>query len=195
MDLTVILGIVFIAISYLVGCIPFGRIVGKLFKGIEVQKFGSGKPGGTNVARATGKVSLGILTIICDAGIKGRFLMDFAESRFEADWIVMVAFIAVLLGHIFPVFTLFKKGGAGVAVLIGGLTVFVPWSVFLIAGLAWIEAFNYSRGTMSLANLVSILILAIGGLVFNPNLAFAGFTGIVILLIFLGHRENLKRIF
>lgn len=195
METTVILGIVFIIISYLVGCIPFGPIIGKVFAGIEVQAYGSKKPGGTNVWRTTGKAWLGILTILCDATFKGWFLMDFAKDHFEQNWIVMAAFVAVLLGHIFPVRTLFKKGGAGIAVLLGGLIVFVPGHIFFIAGLTWVAVFSYSRGTMSLANLVSILVLLFGGLIFNLNLSFLGFIAVVIILAFVGHRENLKRLF
>src|SRR6266699_6549990 len=99
--------------AYVLGSIPFGLILAKLFGGTDVRKSGSGNIGATNVARVVGPVA-GVLTLIFDMA-KGAGAVLLAEklSNHGARW-MMIAGIAALAGHCFPVWLKFT-GGKGVA--------------------------------------------------------------------------------
>jgi glycerol-3-phosphate acyltransferase PlsY len=104
-------------IAYLLGSIPFGLILAKLFGGTDVRKEGSGNIGATNVARVAGPLA-GILTLLLDAAkgaaavlVAGRYSND------SAMW-MMIAGLAALVGHCFPIWLKFK-GGKGVATAAG----------------------------------------------------------------------------
>jgi acyl phosphate:glycerol-3-phosphate acyltransferase len=122
-------------IAYLLGSIPFGLILAKLFGGTDVRKEGSGNIGATNVVRVAGPLA-GILTLLLDAAkgaaavlIAGRY------TNHSAMW-MMIAGLAALVGHCFPIWLKFK-GGKGVApaagvylalcplAFLGGLILFV----------------------------------------------------------------------
>src|SRR5260370_9743579 len=103
--------------AYLLGSIPFGLVLAKLFGGGDVRKVGSGNIGATNVARVVGPLA-GVLTLVFDTA-KGMAAVRLA-GRFtgeSATWMMVAAF-AVLLGHCFPVWLKFK-GGKGVATALG----------------------------------------------------------------------------
>ncbi len=110
--------------AYLLGSIPFGLLLGKLFGAADVRKEGSGNIGATNVARVAGPVA-GILTLLLDAG-KGALAVVLAErlSNNNAMW-MMIAGLCVLLGHCFPIWLGFR-GGKGVATAAGVYLVLSP---------------------------------------------------------------------
>ncbi len=112
------------ASAYLLGSIPFGVILAKLFGGRDVRKTGSGNIGATNVARAAGPLA-GILTLILDAA-KGAVAVHLAArlSSDSARW-MMIAALAALVGHCFPIWLKFK-GGKGVATAAGVFLVLCP---------------------------------------------------------------------
>src|SRR5216684_5088679 len=103
--------------AYLLGSIPFGLLLAKLFGGRDVRKAGSGNIGATNVARVVGPLA-GILTLVFDTakGMAAVWLAGRVTSE-SAAWMMVAAF-AVLLGHCFPVWLKFK-GGKGVATALG----------------------------------------------------------------------------
>src|SRR5216683_5317882 len=103
--------------AYLLGSVPFGLLLAKLFSGADVRKAGSGNIGATNVARVVGPLA-GILTLVFDTakGTGAVWLAARATSD-SATWMMIAAF-AVLLGHCFPVWLKFK-GGKGVATALG----------------------------------------------------------------------------
>src|SRR3977135_3148490 len=105
------------AVAYLLGSIPFGLILTKLFGRGDVRKEGSGNIGATNVSRVAGPLA-GILTLLLD-GAKGAVAVLIAGrySNNSALWMV-IAGLAVLVGHCFPVWLKFK-GGKGVATAAG----------------------------------------------------------------------------
>jgi glycerol-3-phosphate acyltransferase PlsY len=110
--------------AYLLGSIPFGLLLSRLFGGGDVRKAGSGNIGATNVARVAGLLP-GILTLLFDAGkgaaavwLAGRF------SNESATW-MMIAALAALLGHSFPIWLKFR-GGKGVATAAGAFLVLCP---------------------------------------------------------------------
>jgi acyl phosphate:glycerol-3-phosphate acyltransferase len=110
--------------GYLLGSIPFGLLLASMFGGADVRKTGSGNIGATNVARAAGPLA-GFLTLILDAG-KGAAAVWLA-ARFSgesATW-MMLAALAALAGHCFPVWLKFR-GGKGVATAAGVFLVLCP---------------------------------------------------------------------
>ncbi|HEX9457245.1 MAG TPA: glycerol-3-phosphate 1-O-acyltransferase PlsY [Candidatus Acidoferrum sp.] len=110
--------------AYILGSIPFGLILAKLFGGTDVRKGGSGNIGATNVARVIGPVA-GILTLILDVA-KGSAAVLLAArlSQDSATW-MMIAALAALAGHCFPIWLKFK-GGKGVATAAGMFLVLCP---------------------------------------------------------------------
>jgi acyl phosphate:glycerol-3-phosphate acyltransferase len=128
------------AAAYLLGSIPFGLILGKMFGAADVRKEGSGNIGATNVARVAGPLA-GVLTLVLDAA-KGAatVLLAGRYSNDSATW-MMIAGLAALVGHCFPVWLKFK-GGKGLATaagvylalcppaFLGGLILFILVVVF-----------------------------------------------------------------
>ncbi len=112
------------AAAYLLGSIPFGLILAKLFGGSDVRRAGSGNIGATNVARVAGFVP-GVLTLLLDAA-KGALAVLLAARGSEGDsrW-MMLAGLGALVGHCFPVWLKFK-GGKGVATAAGVFLVVCP---------------------------------------------------------------------
>jgi glycerol-3-phosphate acyltransferase PlsY len=110
--------------AYILGSIPFGLLLTKLFGGADVRKEGSGNIGATNVARVAGTLP-GILTLLLDAA-KGATAVLLAEhlSNDSAMW-MMIAGFAALVGHCFPIWLNFK-GGKGVATAAGLFLVLCP---------------------------------------------------------------------
>jgi acyl phosphate:glycerol-3-phosphate acyltransferase len=118
--------------SYLLGSIPFGYIIVRELEREDVREVGSGGTGATNVTRAAGKVA-GIVTLILDLS-KAAFATVlsrlFLSENYEINgWIVACA-VAVVVGHIFPVWLQFR-GGKGVAPALGVFFVLSPTSVLL----------------------------------------------------------------
>jgi len=112
------------AAAYLLGSIPFGLLLTRLFGGGDVRKSGSGNIGATNVARVAGTLP-GILTLLFDVA-KGAAAVWLAGrvSNESATW-MMIAALATLLGHCFPIWLKFR-GGKGVATAAGAFLVLCP---------------------------------------------------------------------
>ena len=128
-------------VAYLLGSIPFGLLLTKLFGGGDVRKAGSGNIGATNVARVAGPLP-GILTLLLDAA-KGAAAVWLAArfSNESATW-MMIAVLAALLGHCFPIWLRFR-GGKGVATAAGAFLVLCPPALlgslilFLLVAFFW----------------------------------------------------------
>jgi len=121
-------------IAYLIGSISFSVIFGKKIAGIDVREKGSKNAGATNVLRTAGKKAA-ILTLICDVlkGIFAVLVAYFATKIFSiesGDVLVQIAAVAVVIGHMFPIFFQFK-GGKGIATSLGILLI-VNWQIGLI---------------------------------------------------------------
>ena len=179
--------IFFISIySYLLGSIPFGLILSKIFLKKDIRQSGSGNIGATNVLRSGGKV-LGFLTLIMD-GLKS-YLAVMITIRFFSDYFFLSA-ILVFLGHLFPIWLKFK-GGKGVATYLGilfGLNFF--YAVVFI--LSWLTIIFITK-FVSLGSLVSSLI------VLSMNIYFEGLNDSIMLFLFLvliiySHRANIGRL-
>jgi acyl phosphate:glycerol-3-phosphate acyltransferase len=163
------LSLVAILLAYFLGAIPFGVILAKLFGGTDVRKSGSGNIGATNVARVVGPLA-GVLTLIFDMA-KGAGAVLLAEklSNHSARW-MMIAGIAALAGHCFPVWLKFK-GGKGVATAAG-----------------------VSLGSVSAAAAMPLLIYFLWAPRHAPPLAVTVGALATALLILYKHRGNLERL-
>jgi len=177
----IIVGIV----SYLMGSIPFGFILTKVFLKKDIRDIGSGNIGATNALRA-GNKSLGYGTLFLDI-IKAIIPVVYVKLNYP-DYI-FIASLCVFLGHIFPIWLKFK-GGKGVATYVGILFSINLTIGFIFIGV-WLFTFLVSKYS-SLSSLVGSVSVPIYLLFFtNQNLIFFS---IMFVLIFFTHRENIKRL-
>ena len=186
--------IIGVLIAYLAGSIPSAYVAGK-FRGIDLRQHGSGNLGATNVVRVLGP-RIGAIVFIVDL-LKGflpvYFLPRYAETLRPELW-ALVYGVAAILGHVKPIFLLWKGGGKGVATASGVFLAlaFVP---MLIAEVAWITVFYFTR-YVSLASLVgaAVLPIAILALYREPQSPVFIASVTIALFVFWTHRENIKRL-
>jgi acyl phosphate:glycerol-3-phosphate acyltransferase len=205
-----------IIIAYLLGSIPFGYLVVWAKERTDVRQTGSGGTGATNVSRRAGK-GAGVLTLMLDA-LKGttavivaRLMSDPYPGLFLAegghagphvrsftDWWVAAAAVAVILGHIFPIWLGFR-GGKGVATGVGVFLVLAPLAVVLagaiFALIVWLTRY------VSLGSIVAALTLPF--LIWFEHVYFGPFpdfaplmtaASVGTVLIVFAHRENIARL-
>jgi|SRR5690554_943001 len=120
--------LIYIIICYLIGSIPTGLVVGKIFRNTDIRNYGSGNLGTTNAARVLG-ITLGIVVGLLDV-MKGGLSIILAKNVFETNIPVVFFGIAAVIGHVFPIFARFK-GGKAVATS-GGVILFTSIPIFLI---------------------------------------------------------------
>ena len=176
-----------IAFSYLVGSISFGIIVTKLIGIDNLRSTGSGNIGATNVLR-TGNKLAAALTLILDSG-KGYVVIVLVTS-FLGNAYLVCAGLAVFLGHIFPIYHRFK-GGKGVATFLG-IILATNFIVGTLICFFWLFIALISKKS-SLAALGSSLICPIFLFVAEADEKVL-FSGFLVLMIWILHKENIKRI-
>jgi acyl phosphate:glycerol-3-phosphate acyltransferase len=116
-------------LSYLLGSIPFGFLLVRIFRGLDVRKTGSGNIGATNVARSS--PVLGVFTLILDA-LKGLAAVALARMLFPGqNMLPVVAALFAIVGHIFPLWLRFH-GGKGVATGLGSFVLLTPKAVLVM---------------------------------------------------------------
>ena len=181
------------ACAYLLGSLSFAVIVSKAYGMADPRNYGSGNPGATNVLRS-GKKSAAALTLLGDA-LKG-WLAVWLAQHFQAALgldtitIALVA-VAVLVGHMWPVFFGFK-GGKGVATAIGVLFA-LSWPTALICAAVWlIMAFGFK--VSSLAALIATLISPIVAYFFMPHLSWVLAVVAIAVLVLLRHKKNIQNL-
>ena len=178
--------VIIIIFSYILGSIPFGYVLSKLFLGKDIRSIGSGNIGATNVLR-TGNKLTAILTLFFDA-LKG-FIPAWISLQFSPELFTYVA-IFTLLGHMYPIWLKFK-GGKGVATFLGLIFAISIYSGFLFI-LSWIIiALIFKKSSVS--SLSATLLSSLYIVFYNSNL-------LLLLIIMLGlitikHKENIIRIY
>ena len=173
-------------ISYLMGSIPFGLILTKVFLKKDIREIGSGNIGATNVLR-TGNKLIGYSTLILDV-LKAVIPVLYVKINFPDA--VYISALFSFIGHVFPVWLKFK-GGKGVATYVGIL--FSLNIIFgLVFGVCWLIIFLISKYS-SLASLIGSLSIPVYILIFE-GLENVFFYAIMFILIFFTHRENIKRL-
>ena len=172
--------------SYILGSIPFGLIITKIFLGKDIRKVGSGNIGTTNVLR-TGKKSLAAATLLFDI-LKGYFSILITYNYFN-DLIYLSALIC-FIGHIFPVWLKFK-GGKGVATYLG-VILGISLVLGIVFGITWLVIaviFRYS----SLSSILGSMTVWIYSFLFaNEMQSYLLF--FLFIIIFFTHKENIIRL-
>ena len=179
--------ILFVGIfCYLLGSIPFGFILTKIFLKKDIRDIGSGNIGATNALR-TGNKFIGYTTLFFDI-IKAVIPVIYIKINFP-DFIY-IASLCAFLGHVFPIWLKFK-GGKGVATYVGILfAVNIPFGLIFI--ISWLITFGLSKFS-SLSSLVASISIPIYLLILAQFDQVIFFT-IMFVLIFFTHRENIKRL-
>jgi glycerol-3-phosphate acyltransferase PlsY len=192
-------------IGYILGSIPFGVIVSKYKANVDIRKFGSGKIGGTNVLRTVGKKAFlmvatldilkGALAVVIAGFIIGGESIWFGDSGLGVIFGQVLAALAAIAGHIWPIFLKFK-GGRGVATFLGGLMALIP-----AAGLFGGEALIIGAGLSGFASLGSMIGLVCSYAILIPLTIMNGYPIEYLAYVFLGstlvifmHRDNIKRL-
>ena len=172
--------------SYILGSIPFGLIITKIFLGKDIRKVGSGNIGTTNVLR-TGKKSLAAATLLFDI-LKGYFSILITYNYFN-DLIYLSALIC-FIGHIFPVWLKFK-GGKGVATYLG-VILGISLVLGIVFGITWLVIaviFRYS----SLSSILGSMTVWIYSIL-TANETQIYFSFFLFIIIFFTHKENIIRL-
>ena len=172
--------------SYLMGSIPFGLILTKLFLNKDIRKIGSGNIGATNALR-TGNKLIGYSTLILDIA---KAIIPVIYVKFNYPDLIYIASLCAFLGHVFPIWLKFK-GGKGVATYVG-----ILFSINIILGLifvaSWVFIFLLSKFS-SLSSIIGSISVPIYILI-TGQINDAIFFAIMFILIFFTHRENVKRL-
>lgn len=179
-----------IVLSYLVGGVPFGRLIGQGVARVDVREGGSGNIGATNVARQVG-AGWGVVTLLLDA-MKGVLPVAASRAAFpEASGLPEAAGVAAVVGHQFSVFLRFN-GGKGVATALGMFAALAPIAS-LLAVLVFLAAARLTR-YVSLGSMVAAcsmpVFLACTGYAWWTVVAALGVAGLVVLR----HRGNIGRL-
>ena len=173
-------------VSYLMGSIPFGLILTKIFLNKDIREIGSGNIGATNALR-TGNKLIGYSTLILDIA-KAIIPVIFVKINYPD--LIYIASLCAFLGHVFPVWLKFK-GGKGVATYVGilfsinfllGIIFAASWGIIFIM-------FRYS----SLSSIIGSISIPIY-ILLTDQISNAIFFSIMFVLIFFTHRENIKRL-
>ena len=173
-------------ISYLMGSIPFGFILTKIFLKKDIREIGSGNIGATNALR-TGNKTIGYLTLILDI-LKAVIPVLYVKFFFQES--IYISSLCTFLGHVFPIWLKFR-GGKGVATYVGilfSINIYFGF-IFLVS---WAITFLVSKYS-SLSSLIASASIPIYLLILSRFDQVFFFTTMFI-LIFFTHRENIKRL-
>ena len=173
-------------ICYLIGSIPFGYILTRIFLKKDIRDIGSGNIGATNVLR-TGNKTIGYTTLFLDI-IKAVIPVIYIKFNFPE--FLYLASLCAFLGHVFPIWLKFK-GGKGVATYVG---ILFSLNIYfgLVFAISWLITFAFSRFS-SLSSLVASISIPVYLLILTQFDQVIFFT-IMFILIFFTHRENIKRL-
>jgi len=179
---------VMFCLAYLVGAIPFGLIVGKVFYGVDVRQHGSGNVGSTNVFRVLGKKA-GVAVMALDI-LKGYAPAALAAALFDPWYAIFIA-AAPVVGHIYSVF-LKGSGGKGVATGAGVVLALAPLA-FVICFASWITLIIVTRyvsvASLAVASLVPVLVILM-----RDPLPYEIAGVLVALIVWWAHRGNIRRL-
>jgi len=181
--------LVLLAAGYLLGSIPFGVVIARVASDVDLRRVGSGNIGATNVLRAVGK-GAAALTLLGDIG-KGALAVGLARWTGASAALVAAVGLAVVLGHLFPVWAGFR-GGKGVATTLGVILGAMPivGGLLLVIWLAVAAITRYS----SLAALVATATMPLLAWLVDGRPAMLGLSSALLVLVVVRHRENIGRL-
>lgn len=186
--------VVGLLLAYLAGSLPFAFLAGKS-RGVDLRRHGSGNLGATNVVRVLGP-RIGAAVFVADA-LKGFlpafFLPAHVASSYPQLWALAFG-IAAIVGHVRPVFLLFRTGGKGVATA-AGVFLALAWMPTLLAAVLWAVVFGATR-YVSLASLAAASFLPLGMLLtgMDPRSPVFVASVAVAVFVFWTHRVNITRL-
>ena len=177
---------IIIIVCYLLGSIPFGFLLTKIFLKKDIRNIGSGNIGATNALR-TGNKLIGYSTLVLDI-LKAIIPLIFIKIYY-IDFIY-VSSLFIFLGHVFPVWLKFK-GGKGVATYIGILCC-INFYLGVCFGIVWLITFFLFKYSSLSSLIAGLSVPIVNFFIFNDEIIF--FFIIMFVLIFYTHRENIKRL-
>jgi acyl phosphate:glycerol-3-phosphate acyltransferase len=175
-----------VVLGYLLGSIPFGLILSRVFGAGDIRQIGSGNIGATNVLR-TGRKGLAAATLALDM-LKG-FAAVILGGMIAPD-AALLGGVGAFLGHVFPVWLGFK-GGKGVATMLG-IALGIAWPVGFAFALIWIGALGLTR-ISSVSGMAAAVAAPIAAFLVTDQSAAIMLTGLALIVI-LKHRDNITRL-
>ncbi len=180
-------------IAYLVGSIPWGVVLTRIFTSVDIKEQGSGNIGTTNVSRVAGS-TLGVLTFIGDV-LKGAvpvFLafMLTAGNQFVDEALLATVALAAFFGHLYPLYMKFKSGGKGVATCAGCFVVLAPLACLMalfVFGVILLSAKRVSAGSLAAAAVLPWAVWLTAG-----SIWFTAGAVIMAISVFIRHSANIK---
>lgn len=181
--------------AYLIGSIPWGLVLTRTIKSIDIRTVGSGNIGATNVMRTAG-VPLGLLTLAGDM-LKGSLpvwvaLIISDPNDTWRDIYVSLVVLAAFCGHLYPVYLKFKDGGKGVATAAGCFCVISPLVfvivLFVFAGVV------FWRNHVSVGSLTAAAVLPFTVWLTLASKVLTACALVVSIFIFIRHRDNIRRL-
>jgi glycerol-3-phosphate acyltransferase PlsY len=188
-----------IALGYLLGAIPFGLVIGRLARGIDIREFGSHRTGATNALRTLGARTAALVFVLDVA--KGVAAVLLAYLLYEAGppaspaWVAAAAGFAAVVGHIWSVFIRFT-GGRGVATSTGALLALAPLAVLILAPIVIVIMWRWryvSLGSVMGSLLAPLAALLLAAVEWAPWAA-VGYGLAAGLLVTWAHRDNIDRL-
>lgn len=183
-----------ILLGYCLGAIPFGLVVGRLTKGIDIREYGSGKTGFANVLRSAGWKA-GLLTLLTDAG-KGAVPVLVSWVVLHSHAAQVATALAAMVGHNWPIYTRFR-GGRGVITFVGGMLA-MYWPIGLVCGpgvgLGTAALTRYVSLGSILVAVSSLLVMLVMVLLETQPKAYLIYAAVGGGLILFQHRDNIQRL-
>ena len=179
--------------GYFVGSIPFGFLLMKYYRNIDIRKLGSSSTGSTNVLRI-GNKRLALCTLLLDAS-KG-YIFSIAMILFGAEqYAIYIASFACVLGHVYPVWLKFQ-GGKGVATVAGVFFAFSPLTAFVCV-IVWgmVAKLVKISAIASLSFCFSFVVVSLSQTIFaDGSLSLFGFSAFIFIFLLATHLENIKKL-
>jgi len=181
--------LVLLVFAYLLGAVPTGVILTRLFSDVDPRTQGSGNIGATNIYRTAGK-KLGVFTLLGDI-LKGLIPVAIARGSLDSPFWTGAVALAAFLGHLYPVYLKFR-GGKGIATGLGAFLALAPLEAIL--SFLIFSAVVYKSRYISLGSLTATAAFPVLLALLNPHKIFIPFAVLIGALIFYRHRENIERL-
>ena len=191
--------VVAVAIGYLLGAVPFGLLLGRLTRGIDIREYGSHRTGATNALRTLGARTAALVFVLdvakgVAAVLLARVILT-AGPAGSPEWVAAAAGFAAVVGHIWSVFIRFT-GGRGVATSAGALGAMAPLGLLIVAPIVFVVIWQsryVSLGSV-VGSLLSPVVVGVLALLGAGSWAAVGYALAAGLLVTWAHADNIRRL-